>query len=58
MKKDHPNIYESLYVGAKDRKYQFWERNPLSVPLFSQKVVEQKIKGKDEFRFLVNYMKI
>ncbi|MBK8381778.1 MAG: transposase [Ignavibacteria bacterium] len=27
----------------KDRKYQFWERNPLSVPLYSQKVVEQKI---------------
>ncbi|MBK8982902.1 MAG: transposase [Ignavibacteria bacterium] len=43
MKKDHPKIYESLYVGAMDRKYQFWERNPLSVPLFSQKVVEQKI---------------
>ena len=43
MKKNHLNIYESLYVGAKDRKYQFWERNPLSVPLFSQKVVEQKI---------------
>ena len=32
-----------MYVGAKDRNYQFWERNPLSVPLYSQKVVEQKI---------------
>jgi hypothetical protein len=32
-----------MYVGTKDRNYQFWERNPLSVPLYSQKVVEQKI---------------
>ena len=36
-------IHKSLYVGAKDRHYQLWERNPLSVPLYSQKVVEQKI---------------
>jgi len=36
-------IYKSLYVGAKDRHYQFLERNPLSVPLYSQKVIEQKI---------------
>jgi len=39
----HKEIHNSMYVGAKDRKYQFWERNPLSVPLYSQKVVEQKI---------------
>ena len=39
----HPEIHEQLYVGAKDRNYQVWERNPLSVPLFTQKVVEQKI---------------
>ncbi|MBK9334302.1 MAG: transposase [Ignavibacteria bacterium] len=43
IKSDQPVIYESLYVGASDRKYQFWKRNPLSVPLFSKKVVEQKI---------------
>jgi REP element-mobilizing transposase RayT len=40
---NHREIYISMYVGAKNRKYQFWERNPLSVPLYSQKVVEQKI---------------
>jgi len=41
--KCHPDIHREMYVGAKDRHYQFWERNPLSVPLYSQKVVEQKI---------------
>ena len=39
----HPNMHKELYVGSKDREYQVWERNPLSVPLFTQKVVEQKI---------------
>ena len=43
LKSYHKEIQNSMYVGAKDRKYQFWERNPLSVPLYSQKVVEQKI---------------
>lgn len=43
LKFNHAEIHNTMYVGAKDRKYQFWERNPLSVPLYSQKVVEQKI---------------
>jgi len=43
LEQNHPEIDRTLYVGAKDRKYQFWERNPLSIPLYSQKVVEQKI---------------
>ena len=43
LKKNNSEVYNKLYVGAKDRKYQFWERNPLSIPLLSQKVVEQKI---------------
>ena len=43
LKQNQIEIYNSLYVGAKDRHHQFWERNPLSVPLYTQKVVEQKI---------------
>lgn len=43
LKLNHKEIHRTLYVGAKDRNYQLWERNPLSVPLYSQKVVEQKI---------------
>ncbi len=30
-------------VDAADRQYQFWERNPLSVDLFTDKVFEQKL---------------
>ena len=43
LKRNQIEIYNSLYVGAKDRKHQLWERNPLSVPLYTQKVLEQKI---------------
>jgi putative transposase len=32
-----------LLVNAKDRKYQVWERNSLSIPLWSENVLWQKI---------------
>ena len=31
-------------VDAKDRKYQLWERNALSVDLWSEKVLIQKLR--------------
>ncbi len=31
------------YVDLADRKYQFWERNPLSIEIIYQHVLEQKI---------------
>jgi len=31
-------------VNVKDRKYQFWERNPLSVDLYTQDVFMQKLE--------------
>jgi hypothetical protein len=37
IKKDmitnHPENLKDFMVNAKDRKYQFWERNPLSVEI-------------------------
>ena len=30
-------------VNAKDRKYQIWERNPLSVDLWSRDIMWQKL---------------
>jgi putative transposase len=33
-----------ILVEAKDRKYQIWERNSLSVPLWSEKVIWQKLE--------------
>ena len=36
-------LLESFLVKAKDRQYQFWERNALSIDLFSEAVLLQKI---------------
>ena len=43
LTKHHPNVLEYFYVGAKDRKYQFWERNSLTRYLDSREIVEQKL---------------
>ena len=47
IKKDleqyHPQVLEKFKVDAVDRKYQVWERNPLSIPIYSRVVLEQKL---------------
>ena len=40
---NHPRVLEHFKVDAKDRQYQIWERNPLSVYCCSQAVAEQKL---------------
>ena len=37
-------LVNELYVGAKDRKYQVWERNALSVTLESDHFFFQKLE--------------
>lgn len=44
LKLNSPNILSELLVNTKDRKYQLWERNPLSIDLWSEKVMMQKIR--------------
>jgi len=39
-----PDLLSQFLVNAKDRKYQIWERNPLSVDLWSEEVMMQKIR--------------
>jgi putative transposase len=39
----HPELLKQFEVNAKDRKYQFWERNPLSIDIYSRKILEQKL---------------
>ena len=39
----HPAVLEQFRVEAKDRTYQFWERNPLSVDLWTEKTILQKL---------------
>jgi REP element-mobilizing transposase RayT len=43
MKREKSELLGGLLVNAKDRKYQVWERNSLSVPLWTPKVLEQKL---------------
>ena len=42
LKRNHPDVLEKFYVGTKDRKYQIWKRNPLSIDLISEKIYFQK----------------
>jgi putative transposase len=40
----HPELLSEFEVNAKDRKYQFWQRNPLSIELFTHPVFMQKLE--------------
>lgn len=40
---NHPKVLDRFEVNAKDRKYQIWERNPLSIDIFSREVLLQKL---------------
>jgi len=44
LKDNHPKELSKFEVNLKDRKYQFWQRNPLSVELYSQSVFRQKLE--------------
>lgn len=39
----HPLTLEKFKVESKDRKYQIWERNPLTIDLWTEKVLLQKL---------------
>lgn len=43
LTKNHPAVLVHFKVNAKDRTYQFWERNALSVELRTDKVFRQKL---------------
>ena len=42
LQKNNPGLLDEFHVNAADREYQIWERNPLSIDLFSEKVYLQK----------------
>jgi REP element-mobilizing transposase RayT len=44
LKKYHPDVLQHFKVNAKDRDYQFWERNTLSVELRTHPVFIQKLE--------------
>ena len=43
LRNKHPKVLEHFFVGAVDRKYQIWERNPLSIEIHSGEVMLQKL---------------
>ncbi|NOS84041.1 MAG: T9SS type A sorting domain-containing protein [Ignavibacteria bacterium] len=43
LKDEDPEKLKTFFVGARDRKYQFWERNPLTSRLPSEELIVQKI---------------
>jgi putative transposase len=34
---------DKFLVNSKDRKYQFWQRNPMAIELYTRSVAEQKL---------------
>jgi REP element-mobilizing transposase RayT len=40
----HRDILKQFLVASKDRVYQFWQRNALCVDLYSNTIIEQKLK--------------
>jgi putative transposase len=43
LKRCHPKVLSHFLVNAADRRYQFWERNALSIEIWSEKVLEPKL---------------
>ncbi|HEY5370159.1 MAG TPA: transposase [Hanamia sp.] len=42
--RNHPAVLTHFKVNAKDREYQFWERNALSVELNTLEILKQKLE--------------
>ena len=40
---NHPKVLAHFKVNQKDRQFQFWEHRPLSIPIYSVHVMEQKL---------------
>jgi hypothetical protein len=51
MQINYPTELSVYLVNTKDRKYQFWERNALSVEIWSEKVFFQKLRYMHENPF-------
>ena len=43
LRTNHSDLHKTFEVNLKDRRYQLWQRKPLSIDLLSKKVIEQKL---------------
>ena len=44
LNRNHPELLQHFKVSAKDRDYQFWQRNALSIELTSLAMFKQKLE--------------
>jgi REP element-mobilizing transposase RayT len=44
LRESEPAVLENFEVSKSDRRYHFWQRDSLAIPLFSEKVFEQKLR--------------
>jgi len=44
LRNDNSPLMDELIVNAKDRKRQVWERNSLGIPLWSERVFNEKLE--------------
>ncbi len=40
----NPDFLQEFYAGKKDRTYQIWKREPLSIDIWSESVLKQKLE--------------
>jgi len=43
LRQGNPGKLRNFQVNKSDRKYQFWNRNPMEIEIYSEKVFEQKL---------------
>lgn len=43
LRTNNSELHREFEVNLKDRKYQIWQRKPLSIDLYSREVIEQKL---------------
>lgn len=43
LRNNHPEVLEQFKVNQKDRQYQFWEYRPLSIDIWDEKILIQKL---------------
>ncbi|MEQ8336534.1 MAG: transposase [Cyclobacteriaceae bacterium] len=43
LQKNDPKLLSEFFVNLKDREYQIWQRSPMNIELYTEKVFEQKL---------------
>lgn len=44
LKRQHPEVLSHFQVNENERKYRFWQRDPLAIKVFDREMAEQKLE--------------